>query len=353
MTIGIGVLGYGYWGPNLVRNFWATPGCRVVAVGDPREITRKAVAETFPRIDTYADSDDLLARRDVDAVVIATPVSTHYSLACKALDRGKHVLIEKPMCQSSAEAEDLLARAKRSQRVLMVDHTFLFTGAVQTIAGIIRRGELGKICYFDTMRVNLGLFQPDINCLWDLAPHDLSIVDYLVDDEVVAVETTGYCHMNPGTPDMVFMTLHYASERVSHFNLSWMSPAKIRRTTIGGTSKMLIWDDLDQDQKIKIYDHGIELHTEEQRPLIVPQYRIGDIHSPRVPISEALAGVAEHFVKVIHGETRSIMDGNKGLRVVRLLEMAQHQLDKNLAHIATQRAAVSVAAQRVVSLNRC
>jgi predicted dehydrogenase len=341
MTIGIGVLGYGYWGPNLVRNFWATPGCRVVAVGDPREIARKAAAETFPRIDTYADSDDLLARREVDAVVIATPISTHYSLACKALDHGKHVLIEKPMCQSSAQAEDLLARARRSQRVLMVDHTFLFTGAVQTIAGIIRSGELGRICYFDTMRVNLGLFQPDVNCLWDLAPHDLSIVDYLIDDEVVAIEATGYCHMNTGTPDMVFMTLHYASERVSHFNLSWMSPVKIRRMTIGGTNKMLIWDDLDQDQKIKIYDHGIELHAEEQRPLIVPQYRIGDIHSPRVPISEALAGVAEHFVEVIHGETLSIMDGSKGLRVVQLLETAQHQLDKSLTHIAAQRAAVA------------
>ena len=351
MAIGIGVLGYGYWGPNLVRNFWATPGCRVVAVADPREITHKAVAETFPRIDTYADCDDLLARRDVDAVVIATPVSTHYSLACKALDRGKHVLIEKPMCQSSAEAKDLLARAQRAQRVLMVDHTFLFTGAVQTIARIIRRGELGRICYFDTMRVNLGLFQPDVNCLWDLAPHDLSIVYYLIDDEVVAIEATGYCHMNTATPDMVFMTLHYASERVSHFNLSWMSPVKIRRTTIGGTSKMLIWDDLDQDQKIKVYDHGIEIHAEEERPLIVPQYRIGDIHSPRVPINEALAGVAEHFVKVIHGETRSIMDGSKGLRVVQLLETAQHQLDKSLAHIAAQRAAVGMAAQR--NLNRC
>jgi predicted dehydrogenase len=341
MAIGIGVLGYGYWGPNLVRNFWATPGCRVVAVGDPRDKTRKAVAQAFPGIDTYADSQDLLARKDIDAVVIATPVATHYPLACKALDRGKHVLIEKPMCQSVAEAEDLVARARRSQRVLMVDHTFLFTGAVQTIAGIIRKGELGKICYFDTMRVNLGLFQPDVNCLWDLAPHDLSIVDFLLEDEVVAIEATGYCHMKIGTPDMVFMTLHYATDWVSHLNLSWMSPVKIRRTTIGGTSKMLIWDDLDQDQKIKVYDHGIELHAEEERSLIVPEYRIGDIHSPRVPIKEALAGIAEHFVRVIHGEVPSIMDGSKGLRVVRVLEAAQHQLDKSLAHIAAQRAALS------------
>src|SRR5215475_6846247 len=340
MAIGIGVLGYGYWGPNLVRNFWATPGCRVVAVGDPRDITRKAVAEAFSRIDTCADSDDLLARGDVDAVVIATPVSTHYSLACKALDRGKHVLIEKPMCRSSAEAKDLLARAQRAQRVLMVDHTFLFTGAVQTIARTIRRGELGRICYFDTMRVNLGLFQPDVNCLWDLAPHDLSIVDYLIEDEVLAIDATGYCHMKNGMPDMVFMTLHYASDWVSHLNLSWMSPVKIRRTTIGGTSKMLIWDDLDQDQKINIYDHGIEIHGDEERSLIVPEYRIGDIHSPRVPLNEeALAGVADHFIKVIVGEAQSIMDGSKGLRIVRLLEVAQRQLDKSLAHIAAQRAA--------------
>jgi predicted dehydrogenase len=346
MAVGIAVLGCGYWGPKLIRNFCATPGCQVVAVADPRDIPRKAVSDTFPRIDIHADSDDLFARRDVDAVVIATPASTHYSLACKALDHGKHVLIEKPMCQSSAEAEDLLARARRSQRVLMVDHTFLFTGAVQTIAGIVRRGELGRICYYDAVRVNLGIFQPDVNCLWDLAPHDLSIVDHLLDDEVVAIEATGYCHVNTGAPDMVFMTLHYASERVAHFNLSWMSPVKIRRTTIAGTSKMLIWDDLDQDQKIKVYDHGIELQSEEQRPLIVPAFRIGDIHSPRVPLREALAGVAEHFVRVIHGETHSIMDGRNGLRVVQLLEMAQHQLDKSLARIAAQRAAVRVAAQR-------
>jgi predicted dehydrogenase len=341
MPIGIGVLGYGYWGPNLVRNFWANSGCRVIAVSDPRPATRKAVVETFPRVDTYADSDDLLAREDIDAVVIATPVATHYPLACKALNCGKHVLVEKPMCQSAAEAEDLVARAQRSQRVLMVDHTFLFTGAVQTIACIIGRGELGRICYFDTMRVNLGLFQPDVNCLWDLAPHDLSIIDFLVEDEVVAIDATGYCHMKTGVPDMVFMTLHYASDWVSHLNLSWMSPVKTRRTTVGGTSKMLIWDDLDQDQKIKIYDHGIELHGEDERPSIVPGYRIGDIHSPRVPIKEALAGVADHFIKVIRGEARSIMDGSKGLRVVRVLEAAQHQLDKSLTHIAAQRAAAT------------
>jgi predicted dehydrogenase len=342
MPIGIGFLGYGYWGPNLVRNFWVNPGCQVVAVSDPRPNMRKAVIETFPRVDTYADSDDLLARKDIDAVVIATPVATHYPLACKALDRGKHVLIEKPMCQSTAEAEDLIERARRYERVLMVDHTFLFTGAVQTIARIIRRGELGRICYFDTMRVNLGLFQPDVNCLWDLAPHDLSIVDYLIEDEVVAIDATGYCHVKNGIPDMVFMTLHYASDWVFHLNLSWMSPVKIRRTTIGGTSKMLIWDDLDQDQKIKIYDHGIEIHGDEERSLIVPEYRIGDIHSPRVPLNEeALAGVADHFIKVIVGEVQCIMDGSKGLRVVQLLEVAQRQLDKSFAHIAAQRAAAT------------
>ena len=254
-----------------------------------------------------------------------------------AIARGKHVLVEKPLCASSAEAEDLIARAATASVVLMVDHTFLFTGAVQSLAGIVSRGELGKLCYFDSTRVNLGLFQPDVNCLWDLAPHDLSIIDHLIDDELIDLDVSGYCHINHMRPDMVYLTLHYADNLVAHLNLSWMSPVKIRRFTIGGTAKMLIWDDLDQDQKIKVYDHGIEVQPEEQRSVLIPEYRIGDIFSPRIPRREALAGVAHHFLAVISGEAHSIMDGYKGLRIVRVLEAAQAKLDVNLREIEAQR----------------
>ena len=339
--IRIGVIGYGYWGPNLVRNFVSTPGAQVVAVADPRQEARAAVARLYPGIVLCSDADELLDIDDLDAVVIATPVSTHHRLAAKALERGKHVLIEKPLAASHAEGVDLVQRAERAGRVLMVDHTFLFTGAVQAMRGIADRGELGKICYIDSTRVNLGLFQPDVNCLWDLAPHDLSIIDALIGDDVVAVDATGYGHVDPMRPDMVFLTVHYANNIVAHFNMSWMSPVKVRRFVLGGTEKMLLWDDLDQDQKIKIYDRGITFHPEAERARIMPQYRSGDIYSPRVDRVEALASVAAHFIDVIRGNTNSIMDGQAGLRVLRVLEQAQKKLDISLRDVADQRAATA------------
>jgi predicted dehydrogenase len=340
MAIGIGLIGFGYWGPNLVRNFVSAGGARVVAVADKSEAARDAVARAFPGLATYESPDDLLKRNDVEAVLVATPVSSHHALAAAALDAGKHVLVEKPLCRTSEEVIDLIARAERARRVLMVDHTFLFNGAVQSIASIIGRNELGRVCYVDSTRVNLGLFQPDVNCLWDLAPHDLSIINHIIDSEVIDVQATGYGHMDLSRLDMVFMTIHYADNIVAHFNWSWMSPVKIRRFMIGGIAKMLIWDDLDQDQKIKIYDHGIEFQPQEQRNTIIPQYRIGDIYSPRVSRREALAGVADHFLKVIRGEEHSIMDGRKGLQVVRLLERAQSRLDASMAVVASARSQI-------------
>ena len=339
MTLKLGIIGYGYWGPNLVRNFSANPRASVVAVADMREAARAKASQAFPAVKVMADAADLIALPEIEAVVIATPVSTHYPLACAALAAGKHVLVEKPLSSTAEEAVDLIARAERAQRTLMMDHTFLFTGAVQAIAGIASSGGLGKICYVDSTRVNLGLFQPDVNCLWDLAPHDLSILDHLIDDDVIGVEATGYGHVDEARPDMVFLTVHYRKNLVAHMNLSWMSPVKIRRFAIGGTSKMLIWDDLDQDQKIKIYDHGIEFQPQDQRTAIIPDYRIGDIHSPKVSRKEALAGVAEHFVQVVRGETRSVMDGDKGLKVVRILEQAQNQLERNMGAVSAARAA--------------
>lgn len=330
MTIHVGIIGLGYWGPNLLRNFQANDNFKVVCVADRDATVRRALGKAPDAPVVVADATELIDRDDVDAVVIATPVGTHYRFAAQALDARKHVLIEKPICETSIEALDLVSRAERAGRTLMVDHTYLFTGAVQTIADLIRSGQLGQICYFDSMRVNLGLFQPDVNCLWDLAPHDLSIIDHCIDREVAEVEATGYCHVNPHLPDIVYMTVHYEGRTVAHLNLSWMSPVKVRRFAVGGTKQMLIWDDLDQNQKIKLYNSGISFQIEEQRRTIMPDYRIGDIWSPRVPRREALSGVVEHFGRVIRGEEASIMDGRRGARIVRLLERAQSVLDSSL-----------------------
>lgn len=339
MSIQVGIIGYGYWGPNLLRNFAADPHFQVAALAERRPEARERAALTLPGLRTFEDAADVLAMPHLDAVVIATPVATHFALARAALLAGKHVLVEKPICATVAEGEELIALAARMGLCLMVDHTFLFTGAVQTIRQAVESGRLGKICYFDSMRVNLGLFQTDVNCLWDLAPHDLSIIDHLVNDQVVGVEATGYCHVNPALPDMVYMTLHYASDMVAHFNLSWMSPMKVRRFVIGATRQMLIWDDLDQDQKIRIYDSGIQIRPEDMRSTIVPDYRIGDIYSPRVSRREALAGVVDHFAGVIEGRQAPLMAGEQGLKVVRVLEEAQRALDLSLSRIAAGRRA--------------
>jgi predicted dehydrogenase len=338
MTIGIGLVGYGYWGPNLLRNFRSNLACRVIGVADKKGETRERLLAAFPEIQTFEDAETLIALRDVDAVVIATPVASHYDLARRALDAGKHVLVEKPMCATVDEAQDLVERAERKSLVLMVDHTFLFTGAVQMIKKLVARSALGQVCYFDSLRVNLGLFQPDVNCLWDLAPHDLSIINHLIDDELIDIEASGYCHVNHDAPDMVYLTLHFRKNCIAHLNLSWMSPVKIRRFTIGGADKMLVWDDLDEDQKIKIYSSGIHFQPEEQRSMIIPQYRIGDIHSPRLQKTEALVGVAQHFADVIQGETLSIMDGVQGLKIVQTLELAQSRIDDNLRRVRSRRA---------------
>jgi predicted dehydrogenase len=212
----------------------------------------------------------------------------------------------------------------------MVDHTYLFTGAVQCITKMIRSGELGRLCYYDSMRINLGLFQPDINVLWDLAPHDLSILDHLLDEEPVRIVANGYSHLNRHLPDIAYLTLYYASDVVAHLNLSWMSPTKVRRVAIGGTSKMMVWDDLNREERIKIFNSGIQFQPEAQRSVIIPEYRIGDIYSPRVPNREALAGAVEHFARVVAGTQDSIMDGRRGLRIVRILESAQRSFEQEL-----------------------
>jgi predicted dehydrogenase len=326
----IGLIGYGYWGTNLFRNFSNSLDFRLVAVADQDEKRRWAASRMFGAGRITASALDLIQDDEIEAVAIATPVATHFDLARRAMLGGKHVLVEKPMCATVAEAEELNEIAVRQGVVLMVDHTFLFTGAVQRIAELVRAGELGRICYYDSMRVNLGLFQPDVNVLWDLAPHDLSIIDFLVDEEPTQIEASGYCHVNQHLPDIAYLTLHYASPMVAHLNLSWMSPIKVRRVAIGGTDKMVVWDDLDREEKVKIFNSGIQVQPEDQRPVIIPDYRIGDIYSPRIANREALASVVEHFAQVINGEAVSIMSGERGLRVVRILETSQRVLDESI-----------------------
>lgn len=336
--IKVGLIGYGYWGPNLLRNFATNPAFEVVAVADASPARRAEVRRWSPTAGLFERGEEVIALPETDAVVIATPVATHFELARQALESGKHVLVEKPICATSEEARELVRLAEAKGRVLMVDHTFLFTGAVQNIRKMIERGDLGRISYIDSMRVNLGLFQPDVNVLWDLGPHDLSIIDHLLGEEPLHVEASGYCHVNSHLPDIAYLTMHYPSRIVVHLNLSWMSPVKVRRLAIGGSARMLVWDDLNSEEKIKIYNSGIDFQPQEERDVVVPEYRIGDIFSPRVPLREALAGVVEHFAKVIAGEERSIMDGQSGVRIVSMLEAAQKALDTSLAQVSRLRA---------------
>jgi predicted dehydrogenase len=331
--IKVGICGLGYWGPNLLRNFAANPGFRPVAIAERREIYRNNAAMLDPDGRLYEEAIELIDDPQVEAVAIATPVGSHFELARRALTRFKHVLVEKPMCASVAEAEELVALAERTRRVLMVDHTYLFHGAVQKLAELKNKGALGVVSYFDSVRINLGLFQADMNVLWDLAPHDFSILDYLFNEEPLYLEATGYCHLNPHLPDIAYITMHFASRMIAHFHLSWMSPVKVRRIALGGTNQMAVWDDLNQDEKLKIYDSGIEIQPQEERRTLVPSYRIGDVLSPRLPAHEPLAAVVEHFRRVIAGEEASLLSAQHGLRIVRLLEHAQTALDASLAKL--------------------
>ena len=304
-----------------------------MAVAERREAYRTNAASLAPNLRLYEEAADLIDDPEIDAVAIATPISNHFELARRALARFKHVLVEKPMCASVAEGEELVALAERTRRTLMVNHTYLFHGAVQKLRELKNSGALGVVSYFDSVRINLGLFQPDMNVLWDLAPHDFSIMNYLFDEEPIQLEATGYCHLNPHLPDIAYITMHLPSRMIAHFHLSWMSPVKVRRIAVGGSYQMAVWDDLNQHEKLKIYDSGIELQPEDQRRTLVPSYRIGDVLSPRLPGREPLAAVVEHFRRVIEGQEASLLSGHHGLRIVRLLERTQTVLDASLAKL--------------------
>jgi predicted dehydrogenase len=336
--IRVGICGFGYWGPTLLRAFSINPAFQVTAIADTGADQQAKARELKPGASIYADGMEMTRSPDVDAVAIATPVSTHCSLTLDALKRGKHVLVEKPMCASAEEGREMVAVAERMRGVLMVDHTYLFNSAVRKLKELKINGALGKITYYDSLRVNLGLFQSDVNVLWDLAPHDYSIMDYILEEQPVDVEASGYCHVNSHLPDIAYITLHYPSHIIAHLNLSWISPVKARRVALGGTAQMVIWDDLNPDEKLKVYNSGIEFHSQDERRVLIPGYRIGDISSPRLPEREPLAAAVDHFRQVIVGTEQVIADGHFGLRVIELLERTQRALDASLGRVNRLRA---------------
>jgi predicted dehydrogenase len=326
--INIGVIGYGYWGPNIVRNFSTLEETRVLAVCDGNQEAMNRARKIYPQITVTRDSDDILTSPEIDAVAVITPVSTHFELAKRALENGKHVFVEKPFTATVAQAEELINLAERNKLTIMVDHTFIFTGAVRKIKQLIDEKVLGDLYYYDSVRVNLGLFQRDVNVIWDLAPHDFAVMDYLIDEEPAAVAACGKAHVN-GMEDTAYVTVHFNNNMIAHFNVNWLSPVKVRTTLIGGEKKMLVWNDLEPDEKIKIYDKGVEIRNKEAEYKMLVNYRSGDMHAPRVEQIEALKIEAEYFVHCIKENKTPINDGRAGLRVVRMLDACNASLIKN------------------------
>jgi predicted dehydrogenase len=326
--IRIGVIGYGYWGPQIVRNFHGAAGCEVVAVCDKSPKALSRVQQVYPSVRVTADPSEVLTATDVDAVAVVTPVWTHFELAKAALENGKHVFVEKPFTSTVDQAQQLIDLAIAKNLQIMVDHTFLFTGAVKKIRQLVEEGALGNLYYYDSTRVNLGLFQHDVNVIWDLAPHDLSIVDHLFNAKPETVVATGQKHLN-GLEDLAYITIYFADKMIAHINVNWLSPVKVRTTLIGGEKKMLVWNDLDADEKIKIYDKGVAMANGNNGTRVhelLVSYRSGDMWAPKIEHTEALAAEAKYFVDCISQNTRPINDGVAGLRVVAMLEAAEKSL---------------------------
>ncbi len=325
--IQVGLIGYGYWGPNLVRNFFDAEGCRVRAVSDIRLDRLARAANRYPSLFTTTDSRQVINDPDIDLIVIATPVSTHFSLGVQALQAGKHVLIEKPLASTAQQCESLIEEAERRGLTLMVDHTFVYTSAVQKIRELVAGGTLGDVYYYDSVRVNLGLFQHDVDVIWDLAVHDLAILDYVVDARPVAVSATGISHV-PGKPENIaYVTLFFAENLIAHLHLNWLSPVKVRKTLIGGSQKMVVYDDLDSTEKLKVYDKGISVtNNVESLYQMLIGYRTGDMWAPNLPAVEALQFEVQHLLHSIENKQKPTTDGEAGLRVVRVLEAASHSM---------------------------
>jgi predicted dehydrogenase len=321
----VGVIGYGYWGPNVVRNLYALDACEVVALCDRNPAALQKARRTYPGLHMTAAADEVLTSPGIDAVAIVTPVWTHYELARTALENGKHVFVEKPFTSTAQQAEELVELAARKNLRIMVDHTFLFTGAVKKIRELIDKGALGPLFYFDSSRINLGLFQHDVSVLWDLAPHDLAIMDYVIREKAEAVVATGVSHFG-SLVDMAFLTVYFPNNVLAHINVNWLSPVKVRTTMIGGRDKMLVWNDLEADEKIKVYDKGVTVTSAEGVYDLLVSYRSGDVWAPKVDQTEALKAELAYFLGCVASGTTPFNDGEAGLRVVRMLEAADRSL---------------------------
>ena len=325
--IKVGVIGYGYWGPNLVRNFMDAPGSTVVAVCDLRTERLAQLGIRYPTIRTVSDTGALFSDPTLDAIVIATPVSSHFELTLAALRANKHVLVEKPLAANSEQSIQLIEEAANRKRVLMVDHTFVYTAAVRKIRELITSNALGDIYYYDAVRVNLGLFQHDVNVIWDLAIHDLSIMDYVLPAKATAVSATGISHI-PGQPENVaYITLFFDNPQIAHVHVNWLTPVKVRHTLIGGSEKMILYDDLEPSEKVKIYDKGVTISQSPEAVYeMLVSYRSGDMWAPRLDATEALHTEALHFIDCIENNKRPETDGQAGLRLVRTVEAAEKSL---------------------------
>jgi predicted dehydrogenase len=347
-----GVVGYGYWGPNVVRNLDRLESAEVVAVCDKSPASRKKVAKAYPDVLVTEDSAELMSSPDIDAIAVVTPVWTHYELAKAALLNGKHIFVEKPFTSNAAQAQELIELAERKNLKIMVDHTFLFTGAVTKIKQLLQDGALGKLYYYDSTRVNLGLFQHDVNVIWDLAPHDLSIIDYLIQQTPEAISATGQAHLN-GHEDVAFITIYFPDNVIAHINVNWLSPVKVRTTLIGGEKKMLVWNDLEADEKIKIYDKGVNVTSREGLYDLLVHYRSGDMWAPQIEQVEALTRELAYFVDCIMTDTTPFNDGNAGLRVVKMLEAASQSLKLRgqLVYLSPPQAATGPKPARVIQVN--
>ena len=325
--IRVGVIGYGYWGPNIVRNLRSVEHAQVASICDANPAAQQRAKHAYPDVRVTADPDELLCAADIDAIAVITPVWTHFELAKTALENGKHVFVEKPFTSTSGQGEELVELAEKNGLKIMVDHTFLFTGAVRKIRQLLDEDALGKLYYYDSTRVNLGLFQHDVNVIWDLAPHDLSIVDYLIGGSPDVIVATGEAHFN-GLTDVAFITAYYPGNVIAHINVNWLSPLKVRTTLIGGERKMLVWNDLEADEKIKVYDKGVHMTTREGVYELLVSYRSGDMWAPKVEATEALKVELGYFVECIENDLTPFNDGVAGLRVVRMLQAAEESLKR-------------------------
>jgi predicted dehydrogenase len=325
----VGIVGYGYWGPNLVRNFDTRTKSVVTFVCDANQNALARVRQRHANIPTTASMADLLQSVDVDAVAIATPVATHFDLAMACLKAGKHVFVEKPIASSAVHARQLIAEAAKRKLILMVDHTFLYTGAVRKIREMVTQGDLGDIYYYDSVRINLGLFQRDVNVLWDLAVHDLSIMDYILPYKPCAVSATGISHVAGSPANTAYVTLFFKEACIAHVQVSWLSPVKIRHTLVGGSRKMIVYNDLDPSEKIRIYDKGITLNSDRESAYkALVGYRMGDMVAPQIEGAEALQVEVEHFIQCIAEGKPPLSDGASGLRVVEILEAATQSMSR-------------------------